>query len=124
RCHFRGFWIFPTALHGRPFDLDALATHSGAQSHELVIERQREREQSLVLGVEFLADRNQAALLELFEPHIDTETQTLAAIADFDLIAGLHVRGRYVLLLEAVRCVGCQVAENLRHFASTDLLER
>src|SRR4029079_15983050 len=70
------------------------------------------------------ADRNQAALLELFEPHIDAETQTLAAIADFDLIAGLHVSGRYVLLLEPMRCVGCQVAENLRHFASTDLLER
>ena len=89
-------------------DVDALALHHGAQCDELVLERQREREEPRVLLVERLADRVEAFLLEALQVDVHGEAQALAVVAHVHLVGELHVLRCNLLARERLGRVGRQ----------------
>ena len=111
-----GFRILATRGERLVLDLDALTLHRGTQRDHLVLERQREREEALVLGVELRRDRIETVLLQIFEIQIHGETQALAAVTDVDLVGGANVFLRNAFFFDALRRIGGEVLEDLLEF--------
>ena len=87
-----GLRIAATACNLVVADPDALALHDGAQRDELVLERQGEREEPLVLRIKGSRDRAQTFLFESLEIDVDREPEPLAVIPHVDLVPEFHLR--------------------------------
>ena len=122
-AHHRRLRIRTTVRQHMTGDLDALALHGRAHRDELMLERQREREQSLVLFVELVGDRLQAALLQILQIHGHRQAQSLAVVAEVHLIGRGDLALGDAFLLDGLRGLGRQLAQELFDFLRAGVRE-
>src|SRR5882757_7179168 len=96
---------------GWTFDHDALALHRSAQSDQLVLMRQGEREQAFVLGIEPRGECTEAAAFQLAELDVDAQAEPLAAVAHLHFVCGAQIVGVDTLGLEGLRRLTSEIPQ-------------